>query len=117
MTNEFAEHLDKAIEVEGNNVEEAMEIFEKIHKKVKFKSFGKANTAKKKDVKKDEPKEDEGQENEEEKAEELIKKKIEDADNEMEEIRRKQKGTTGTIYEVAKTVREGRKVAMQPYAI
>ena len=94
-----------------------MEIFEKIHTKVKFKSFGKANTAKKKDVKKDEPKEDKGQENEEEKAKELLKKQIEDADKEIEEIRRKQKGTVGTIYEVAKRVRGGKKVAIQPLAI
>ena len=53
LSNECSEDLDKAIEDEEKDVEEAMAIFEKIHTKVKFRSFGKVNTTEKKDKKED----------------------------------------------------------------
>ena len=53
LSNEFADDLDKVIEDEEKDVEEAMVIFEKIHNKVKFRSFGKVNTTKKKEEKED----------------------------------------------------------------
>jgi hypothetical protein len=117
LSNECADKLDEAIEDERKDVEEVMETFEKIHTKVKFRSFGKVNTAKKKAAKEDKPEDSKGQETEEEKAKELLQKQVEDVEKEIEEIRRKKKGTVGTIYEVAKRVRGGKKVPMQPSAI
>ena len=117
LSNECADKLDEAIEDERKDVEEVMEIFEKIHTKVKFRSFGKVNTAKKKEAKEAKPEDSKGQETEEEKAKELLQKQVEDVEKEIEEIRRKKKGTVGTIYEVAKRVRGGKKAPMQPSAI
>lgn len=91
-----------------------MDIFEKIHDKVKFRSFGKVSIAKKKEVKEEPGTSDEG---DQEKAQSLLKKQVEDAEKEIQDIKKKNKGTVGTIYEVAKRIRGGKKEAMVPMAI
>ena len=117
LSNECADDLDKVIEDEEKDVEEAMVIFEKIHNKVKFRSFGKVNTTKKKEEKEDKVLPNKEEETEEEKAKKLLKKQVEDIEKEIEDIRSKGKGRVGTIYEVARRVRGGKQVAMQPTAI
>ena len=50
LSDECTEALDKAIEDEGKDVEEIMSISEKVHEKVKFRSFSKVNIPKRKEV-------------------------------------------------------------------
>ena len=114
LTDECAGDLDKAIEDEDKNGEEVMNIFERIHDKVKFRSFGKVSISKKKEGKHESGN---SKDSDEEKAKCLLKRQVEDVDREIQEIRNKNKGTVGTIYEVAKRVRGGKKEAMVPTAI
>ena len=46
-----------------------------------------------------------------------MRRQVEDVDREIQEIKNMNKGTVGTIYEVAKRVRGGKKETMVPTAI
>ena len=107
LSDECTGDLDKAIEDKGKDVEEVIDIFEEIHNEVQFRSFGMVSIAKKKE----EPgTSDEG---DQEKAQSLLKKHVKDAEKVIG-YKEEELGAVGTIYEVAKRVSAGKKVAMLP---
>ena len=114
LTDECSEALDKVISDKTKTIEEVAEKVEKIHEKVKFKSFDKVTLSEKRQKKCCE-KGDEG--TEEEKAKELLDKQIKYAEEEIKKIEEKQKGHVGRIYEIKKKVTGIKKQAMLPTSV
>ena len=101
LTEEKSEKIKEVVENEELDIEEVMEKFERIEKKIKFEAFGK--TSKKvKVLKKDEPKKD-GKNDE--KAKELIDKQSKMIEEEVEKIKTSTKGKVGQIHKIAKELK------------
>ena len=116
LSDECSEALEEALEEKNKTVEEKAKIFEQIHKKVLFRSFGKVTIGVRSGVKNNEKEKETDVKSEEEKATELYEEQKERAEKELSEIRMKE-GKVGMIYEAARRIRGGKRNAMEPTAI
>ena len=117
LMEEECEEMEKVIENKEKEIEEVMDKIDQIQDKVKFRSFGKVSIGgnkKKAEVTLD--KHDEN-ESEEEKAKQILKLQIEDTDKHLEKIRNTKNGKVGMIYNAAKTIRGGKKAAIEATSV
>ena len=114
LTNECSEALNEVIDDKTMNIDEVTEKVNKIHDKVKYRSFGKVTLSARR-TNKHQEKEEIG--TEEEKAKVLLDKQVKEVDKEIRDIEEKQKGTVGRIYEIKKKVNGVKKEAMMPAAV
>ena len=97
-------------------MEEKAKIFEQIHQKDLFRSFGKVTIGGKSYEQNNETDEETKVKSEEEKATDMYEEPKERAEKELSEIRLKE-GKVGTIYEAARRIRGGKKNEIKPTAI
>ena len=98
-----------------NTIEDKMKVFERIHDKIKHKSFGKVTIGNKK-IQHDKDS-DTGNETEEEKAKNIFEEEVSRADEEIEEIKKLKISKVGKIWEMKKKIVGGKKASMETTAI
>ena len=108
---EYCKALEKLIEDKDANIDQKYERFEKIHDKIKFKSFGKVTIGSRKDLKAQEGN------HKKDNAEELLEAQQKRADVEIKEIEKVKGGKIGKVWEIKKKVIGGKKTQIEATAI
>ena len=115
VSNDKAKDLHKLVENESKSVEEIMTCFEKIHDKIKFKSFGKTKISLTK------PKckvgTNEETESDEKKAKNLLKKQSEILLNEIGEIKEMKQGRSTKVFKLREKILGHKKQSQEACAV
>ena len=106
VSDQYSEAIEKVINNEEDNVEEAMKKFNKIHDKIKFISFGKATVREKSKINQDEKSTDD-----------LVEEQEKRAAEEIEQIKKVKGGRVGQIWDLKKKIVGGKKATMKANAI
>ena len=112
LTEKQSKALDQAVESEGT-IEEKMVRFEKIHDKIKYKSFGKVTIGPNKRNEQNTA----GNKSTEEIKEDILKEQEEKVSKEIEDIKSMKKSKVGKIWEIRRRVLGGKKATQEATAI
>ena len=111
LTNEYGEKIVKVVTNEELSIEEAMKRFEKIHDKIKFRSFGKVTIGGGK------LKERDDEESEVISAEEQLEEETKKVESEIEEIKTSKNGRVGRVWEIRRRIMGGNKLKGEQTAV
>ena len=121
VSDDLADKVKEALKDDTKTVEETKIVFDRVHDKIRFKSFGKVtidNNKHKEEHKEEDSGDDECKgTTEEEKAEELFKEQQRVAAEELEKIEKSSKNKVGKVWEIKKTIIGGKKAAQEATAI
>ena len=112
ISDQASDKIDKIVEDKSKNIDEVMNEFEKIHDKVKFKTFGKTTIGKinKEDKKKI-------FKSSEEEAEDLVRERAKKIESEVNEMKESNKGRVGNIIQLSKSINGNKKGGMEAQAV
>ena len=117
VSDELSEKLENIVEDESISVEETKKEFDKVHDKIRFKTFGKV-TITTKEKPEDEDEEEGGKSlTEEEKAQSLYEEQKQRAAEEVAEIEMSTTSRVGKVWEVKKRIIGGKKATLEKTAI
>ena len=107
LTHEQGRKVAEIAEEKNISIEEKYKRFDKIHEKIKFRSFGKKSIKKNKEI---------DHQNETKNAKEILEEQKEKAAKEIEEIKKSQQSKAGKVWELRKKV-VGKKNNLEATAI
>ena len=114
LTDKYSEALQEVVDNE-ECMDTKMEAFEKLHDRIKYKSFGKVKIGRKyKDKKEERTRDNEERSNE---AKDLFEEEEERARMEIEEIKQMKISKVGKVWELRKIIVEGKKALIEATAI
>ena len=121
VSDDLIDKVKETLKDDNKKVEEAKIVFDKVHDKIEFKSFGKVTIDNKKQQE-EHKEEDSGDaeskgKTEEENAEELFKNQQMIAAEELEKIEKSSKNKVGNVWEIKKTIVGGKKAIQENTAI
>ena len=117
------EKAKAAIEDEDKTVEEAKEVFDKVHNKIRFQAFGKVTLNKRENMCIEEDDQKNGEDDEktgttdEDKAEELFRAEVKRAEEEVEKIKITANNKVGRVWELKRVIIGGKKGTQENTAI
>ena len=106
ISDQYSEAIEKVLNNQEDNVEEAMTKFNKIHDKIKYISFGKTTIREKSDNNQEKMREGG------EKADDLLEEQETRAAEEIEQIKKVKGGRVGQIWDLKKKIVGGKKATM-----
>ena len=110
--------LEDVVKNKDASIEETKAKFDKLHNKIKFKSFGKVTiTQNRKEGGSKTIEEDNNEKDDDAKAKNIWKEQVTRAEEEMNEIDKLRNGKVGKIWEAKKRIVGGKKGAIQATAI
>ena len=110
ISNEYSETIEKIVDDENLSVQELINKVEKIHDKIKFKSFGKVTLGNKKESEYEKLESDIDDEN---KAQKLYEDQVKKVEDEIEEIKKLKHGKVRQIWDIRKKIIGGKKSFME----
>ena len=113
VSDDYSEELGKIVEDKNTTIQEAMNKFEKLHEKIKFKVFGKVSVGH--ETKEKHTKSVNG--NEEERAKAIYEEQIKTVEVELNKIKEIKNGKAGQIWKIREQVIGQKKKKLVPNAI
>ena len=119
VSDEMSDKVKETLKDDDKTVEETKRVFDQVHEKIRFKSFGKVTIDKKilRDIEEDCEDEENRVTTEEEKAVELFQEQQRIAAEEVKKIEQSSNNKVGKVWEIKKAIVGGKKAIQETTAI